>query len=92
MSGFGPFIKGHIQKKTILKLFTHWTCFVGEFVFLSMFLQEILLVVVFVAALSYLGFIVYKSFQAKSGCASGCGKCGAVDFAKIEKQLKEKKL
>jgi bacterioferritin-associated ferredoxin len=57
-----------------------------------MFFQEILLVVVFVAALAYLGFIVYKSFQSKSGCASGCGKCGAVDFAKIEKQLKEKKI
>jgi hypothetical protein len=57
-----------------------------------MLLQEILLVVVFVAALAYLGQMVYRSFRAKTGCASGCGKCGVVDFAKIEKQLKEKKI
>jgi hypothetical protein len=57
-----------------------------------MLIQEILLIVAFLAALAYLGQMVYRSFRAKSGCASGCGKCGVVDFAKIEKQLKEKKI
>ena len=61
-------------------------------IFAIMLLQEILLGVTFLGAVGYLGSIVYKSFQAKSGCASGCGKCGAVDFAKIEQQIKEKKL
>jgi len=56
-----------------------------------MIFQQILLALFFLAAVYYLGSIIYKSFQAKSGCASGCGKCGAVDFAKIEQQIKEKK-
>jgi hypothetical protein len=47
---------------------------------------------IFLLALVYVGRLIYKSFQAKSSCESGCGKCGAVDFNKIEKQLREKGL
>jgi hypothetical protein len=57
-----------------------------------MLLQQILLSLIFLAAVVYIGLIVYKAFQAKSGCASGCGKCGAIDFSKIEQQIKERKL
>jgi len=57
-----------------------------------MILQQIILLLLFFGAVFYLGRILYKSFHAKSGCASGCGKCGAVDFSKIEQQLKERKL
>jgi len=49
--------------------------------------QQILTAILFVVALLYVGRLIYKSFQAKS-CATGCGKCGAVDFSKIEAQLK----
>ncbi len=52
--------------------------------------QQILIVVLFATALFFVGRMIYKSFQAKSGCATGCAKCSAVDFAKIEQQLKEK--
>jgi bacterioferritin-associated ferredoxin len=55
-----------------------------------MILQQVLVGLIFLGAIAYIGWIVYKSFQAKTGCASGCGKCGAIDFAKIEQQLKEK--
>jgi bacterioferritin-associated ferredoxin len=55
-----------------------------------MIIQQILLFALFLAAVVYLGSVVYKSFQARSGCGSGCGKCTAVDFEKIEKQLREK--
>jgi bacterioferritin-associated ferredoxin len=55
-------------------------------------LQEILLGLVFLAALAYLCRMVYLQFQARSGCASGCGKCSAVDFKKIEAELKQKGL
>jgi bacterioferritin-associated ferredoxin len=58
--------------------------------FYYMILQQVLLALIFLGAIAYIGFMVYKSFQAKTGCASGCGKCGAIDFAKIEQQLKEK--
>jgi hypothetical protein len=53
-------------------------------------LQQLIVIAIFVAALAYVGRLIYKSFQAKSACDSGCGKCGAVDFNRIEKQLKEK--
>jgi hypothetical protein len=55
-----------------------------------MILQQILLIALFASAVAYLGYIVYKSFSAKSGCASGCGKCG-IDFKKIERDLKASK-
>jgi bacterioferritin-associated ferredoxin len=55
-----------------------------------MILQQVLLGIIFLGAIAYIASLVYKSFQAKTGCASGCGKCGAIDFAKIEQQLKEK--
>jgi hypothetical protein len=55
-----------------------------------MILQQVLLGLIFLGAVVYIGSMVYRSFQAKTGCASGCGKCGAIDFAKIEQQVKEK--
>jgi hypothetical protein len=55
-------------------------------------LQQAFIVVIFVAAIIYLGSVIYKIFRAKSGCASGCGKCGAVDFSKIEQQIREKNI
>jgi hypothetical protein len=60
--------------------------------FVAMF-QNILIVLLFIAAIAYVGWMVFKSFRGSAaGCASGCGKCGAVDFNKLEKQLKEKGL
>lgn len=61
----------------------------GDFYICSM-IQNLLVALLFMASLTYVGRLVYRSFRAKSACASGCGKCGAVDFAKIEQQLKEK--
>jgi len=55
-------------------------------------IQQILIILIFAAAVVYLGITVYKAFAAKSGCASGCGKCGVIDFKKIEKQIAERKL
>ena len=51
--------------------------------------QQIIIAVLFIAALLYVGVILYQSFQAKHSCASGC-KCGAVDFSQIEKDLGER--
>jgi hypothetical protein len=53
-------------------------------------IQQLLVAVFFVGALAYLGQLVYRSFKAKSaGCASGCGKCGAIDLNKIEAQIRK---
>jgi hypothetical protein len=52
-------------------------------------IQQIIVILTFLAAVAYLGRIVYRSFAIKSGCSTGCGKCG-VDFQQVEKTLKEK--
>jgi hypothetical protein len=54
-------------------------------------IQQLLIAALFFGSAFYLIRGVYKSFQTKSGCSTGCGKCNAVDFAKIEQQIKEKK-
>jgi len=55
-------------------------------------LQQILVGSIFLGAVVYVGRLIYKSFHVKSGCATGCGKCGAVDFEKIEAQIKKEGL
>jgi hypothetical protein len=52
-------------------------------------IQGILVALIFAGALAYLGRLVFRHFDEKETCVSGCGKC-AVDFSKIEKQLAEK--
>ena len=47
-----------------------------------MMIQLILIGIVFLGAAFYLGRMVYRSFQAKHECSTGCGKCGAADVAK----------
>ncbi|HBK87230.1 MAG: FeoB-associated Cys-rich membrane protein [Cyclobacteriaceae bacterium] len=42
-------------------------------------IQEIIIGLVFLVAISYIGRVIYRSFQAKHTCASGCGKCGEID-------------
>lgn len=55
-------------------------------------IQSILILLLFIGALVYLARRVYSQLQAKSVCASGCGKCSVVDFKKIEVDLKAKGL
>ncbi len=51
--------------------------------FVNMDIQFILMIALFVAALFYVGRVIYRSVAPKKGsCATGCGKCGA-DFSKI---------
>lgn len=51
-------------------------------------IQQILLGLIFLGAVLYLGRLVVRQFRAESGCASGCGKCGALDLEEIEKRYK----
>jgi hypothetical protein len=51
-------------------------------------IQTAVIILLFSAAIFFLGRLLYRSFQAKAACATGCGKCGAIDFDKIEKQIK----
>lgn len=55
-------------------------------------LQQFLIIVVFLGALAYLARLLYRNFRSDTACSSGCGKCNTVDFSKIEKQLKARKM
>lgn len=50
--------------------------------------QDLIIAVLFLAALVYVGYMIYKSFQPAS-CSPGCNSCG-INFSKIEKELKKK--
>lgn len=53
--------------------------------------QEVLVWLIFSGALLYIGKLLYRSFKpGTSGCAKGCGSCGAIDFKKLEKELEKK--
>ena len=46
-------------------------------------IQFILMMIIFAAALFYVGRMIYRAISPKSdGCATGCGKCAA-NFDKI---------
>ncbi len=59
----------------------------GGYYYFYPVIQEIFIGLIFLVALGYMGNLIYKSFQAKNACASGCGKCGAADLKKIEKSI-----
>lgn len=52
-----------------------------------MMVQQILVILIFLAAVAYLVTLIVRQFRAKSGCASGCGKCGALDLKEIEARI-----
>lgn len=45
-------------------------------------IQAIIIIVLFIAAVFYVGRLLYKSLFSKKGCGSNC-KCG-VDFSAVE--------
>lgn len=47
-------------------------------------IQNILIVLIFIFAVGYLARMMFRQLSAKSACTTGCGKCSAVDFNKIE--------
>ena len=53
--------------------------------------QEIIILLVFIAAALYMGRMLYSSFAAKSGCAKSCVACSTIDFKKIQEDLEKKK-
>lgn len=47
--------------------------------YLAPMIQDIIIGFIFLSALAYVGRVIYRSFQAKHTCASGCGKCSEID-------------
>jgi hypothetical protein len=56
-------------------------------------MENLIIVLIFLSAITYLGSLVYKNFnpQNKAGCSKGCGSCGAIDFDKIAAQMEVQK-
>ncbi len=52
-------------------------------------IQSLLILLLFAAAVVYLGRMVYTAFTAKS-CASGCGKCSTLDIDRIANQVRSR--
>jgi hypothetical protein len=55
-------------------------------------LQEIIIGFIFLGAIFFVGRMFYKNITAESACTTGCSKCGALDLAKIEAELKSRGL
>lgn len=53
-------------------------------------LQNIFVLTAFIAAVFYMGRLIYKNFFSKDIHCPGCSGCSAIDFAGIEKQMEEK--
>jgi hypothetical protein len=53
-------------------------------------IQGLFVALIFLGAVAYIARIIYKQFQAKAACASGCGKCSTIDFKKIQSELAKK--
>jgi hypothetical protein len=51
-------------------------------------IQQILIGLIFLGAAFYLGRMIYRSFQSKNACTSGCGKCGAADLERAQKAIR----
>ncbi len=51
--------------------------------------QGAFIVLLFILAIGYLGYTIWKQFSAKKGCPGGCG-CSGIDIEKIEKELTNK--
>jgi short subunit dehydrogenase-like uncharacterized protein len=49
-------------------------------------IQEIFITILFIGATGYVGRLIYRSFQAKHACSTGCGKC-SVDNVSLEEQM-----
>ena len=54
-------------------------------------IQQILIGLLFIAALSYLGYLFYKKFNKKSdkACDEGCG-CSSIELEKIAAEIRRK--
>ncbi|MFD2246769.1 FeoB-associated Cys-rich membrane protein [Pontibacter ruber] len=53
--------------------------------------QELIILLIFIAASAYIGRMLYRVFSAKGdGCASGCGGCSSIDFKKIQQEMDRK--
>ena len=54
-----------------------------------MLIQNLLIVLLFLAASFYVGRIFWRPFFTKSaaGCAKGCGACGTLDVDRLQRTI-----
>ena len=53
-------------------------------------MQEILILLIFLAAVAYLGRMFWRQAKSKEpNCAKGCGGCSTINPEQLEKQIRE---
>jgi hypothetical protein len=54
--------------------------------------QDIIVIVLFMAALAYVGRLIWRQFSVKdaAGCAKGCAGCNVIDVDKIEAGIRQR--
>ena len=52
-------------------------------------MQEVIVGIVFLAALTYVLNMVVRNFRSKNACSTGCGKCSEADLQKVEAEIKK---
>ena len=50
----------------------------NTFLYLCAMLQSVIIGILIILALAYLGRMVYRLFQGKTHCETGCAKCGDI--------------
>ncbi|MES2796905.1 MAG: FeoB-associated Cys-rich membrane protein [Bacteroidota bacterium] len=57
-------------------------------------IETIAILLIFSAAVFYIGRNTFKTFfgKSKAGCAKGCGSCGNIDFEKLESEIEKNSL
>lgn len=53
-------------------------------------IQQVIVLLIFLAAVAYVLRMLYQTFTAKSGCAKSCGGCSALDMKKIQQELERR--
>jgi hypothetical protein len=53
-------------------------------------IQQVLILLIFLAAVAYMLRMLYQVFVAKGGCAKSCGACSTIDFKKIQQDLQKR--
>ncbi|MEM8893658.1 MAG: FeoB-associated Cys-rich membrane protein [Bacteroidota bacterium] len=50
-------------------------------------IQEFIVGAIFLAALFFLGRLVYRAFKGNPSCSGGCDSCNTIDVDAIEKKI-----
>gem|GEM_PF-688524 len=57
--------------------------------YFCLMIQQLLIALLFAAALFYLGRMGWRAWRAKNACSTGCGKCSVADMGQMAKNIEK---